>query len=66
VTLYYFDPKAPGYVNLLGHARLVDTPEARQRHWQRWWDAFYAKKSDALLIVAGALKPSSARGQRAV
>jgi general stress protein 26 len=50
VTLYYFDPKAPGYVSLLGRARLVDTPEARQRHWQRRWDAFYAKRADALLI----------------
>jgi len=50
VTLYYFDPKAPGYVSLLGRARLVDTPEARQRHWQKQWDAFYASRSDALLI----------------
>jgi general stress protein 26 len=50
VTLYYFDPAAPGYVSLLGRARLVDTPEARERHWQRQWDAFYAHRSDALLI----------------
>ena len=50
VTLYYFDPAAPGYVSLLGHARLVDTPEARERHWQSRWDAFYASRSDALLI----------------
>jgi general stress protein 26 len=50
VTLYYFDSKAPGYLSLLGRARLVDTPEARQRHWQGRWDAFYASRSDALLI----------------
>src|SRR5262249_43833012 len=50
VTLYYFDPKAPGYVSLLGRARLVDTPEARQLHWQKQWNAFYASRSDALLI----------------
>jgi general stress protein 26 len=50
VTLYYFDPGAPGYVSLLGRARLVNTPEARKRHWQKRWDAFYASRSDALLI----------------
>jgi general stress protein 26 len=50
VTLYYFDPKAPGYVSILGRARLVDTPEARQRHWHRQWGAFYSSRSDALLI----------------
>jgi len=50
VTLYYFDPSAPGYVSVLGRARLVDTQEARQQHWQKQWDAFYARRSDALLI----------------
>jgi general stress protein 26 len=50
VTLYYFDPEAPGYVSLLGRARLVDTPEARERHWHKAWDAFYASRSEALLI----------------
>jgi general stress protein 26 len=50
VTLYYFDPEAPGYVSVLGRARLVDAPEEKERHWQRGWDAFYASRADALLI----------------
>jgi hypothetical protein len=37
-------------VSLLGRARLVDAPEARQRHWQGRWDAFCASRSAALLI----------------
>lgn len=48
--LHYFDPKAPGYVSLMGRARLDSSAAARDLHWQSSWDAFYAARSDALLI----------------
>ena len=51
VTLYYFDPAAPGYVTIAGRARLVDEQKERDRHWQSTWTPYYAHRSDALLIA---------------
>jgi len=57
VTLYYFDPKSPGYVTILGSARIVDDPDARQKYWRKSWEAFYEdgnRGSDYILIEVSA------------
>ena len=41
VTLYYFDEKAPGYVTLIGTARAIDDPSAKQQRWLQKWTPFY-------------------------
>jgi general stress protein 26 len=53
VTLYYFDPKDPGYVTLLGRAEIVDSPAEKSKRWKEEWSTFYADKnrgSDYVLI----------------
>ena len=41
VTLVYFDPEDPGYVTLLGTARLVDDPAERRVRWKAEWEDYY-------------------------
>jgi general stress protein 26 len=53
VTLYYFDPKDPGYVTLLGKAEIVDSPAEKAKRWKEEWTSFYQNKnlgSDYVLI----------------
>ena len=37
VALYYLDADGPGYVTLVGSARLVDEPAQKARHWKESW-----------------------------
>jgi general stress protein 26 len=41
MTLTYFDRDDPGYVTLLGRARLVDDADERTARWKEEWQAFY-------------------------
>ena len=41
MTLSYFDRDDPGYVTLLGEARLVTDPEETAARWKDEWQAFY-------------------------
>jgi len=41
VTVAYQDAKAPGYVTLIGTARVVDTIETRKAHWRDDWGDFF-------------------------
>jgi general stress protein 26 len=53
VTLLYFDPKGPGYVTILGEARLVDDPREKGKRWKPEWSRFYKDENrgaDYLLI----------------
>lgn len=52
-TLSYFDRDDPGYVTLLGEARIVTDPEERAARWKEEWQAFYAdgpSSEDYMLI----------------
>jgi general stress protein 26 len=53
VALYYFDPDSPGYVTLVGRARLVDDQQMRESYWKDKWKDFYEdgnQGNDYLLI----------------
>jgi len=53
VTLIYFDPANPGYVTLIGTARLVDDPAEKRARFKDAWAAYYpdgAADDDYLLI----------------
>jgi general stress protein 26 len=41
MTLSYFDRDDPGYVTLLGEARLVTDPDEKAARWKEEWEAFY-------------------------
>ena len=41
MTLSYFDRDDPGYVTLLGEARLVTDPDEKAARWKEEWQAFY-------------------------
>ncbi len=41
MTLSYFDRDDPGYVTLLGEARLVTDIEEKTARWKKEWQAFY-------------------------
>ena len=41
VTLVYYDPDDPGYVTLLGDARLVDDPAEKRSRWKDEWNLYY-------------------------
>lgn len=49
VTLYYFDPSSPGYVVVLGRARVVEAADARRR-WLEKWTPFYPSGADSALV----------------
>ena len=53
VTLVYFDRDDPGYVTLLGDARLVNDPAEKRARWKDDWTLYYPggpESSDYLLI----------------
>ena len=53
VTLVYFDRGDPGYVTLLGDARLVDDPAEKLARWKDEWSLYYPggpEGSDYLVI----------------
>jgi general stress protein 26 len=41
VTLAYHDAAGPGYVTLIGKARLVDDLAEHRKHWKSEWKDFY-------------------------
>jgi general stress protein 26 len=45
VTLYYFDPVSPGYVTVIGTARL-----ATQKRWLEKWTPFYPGGAGGALV----------------
>lgn len=51
VTLYWFDPKALGYVTLEGRARLVDDPALKRRRFKPEWKAFYPDPARDYLLI---------------
>lgn len=53
VALYYFDSESPGYVTVVGRARLVDDAKARETYWKNDWSDFYddANRGDDYLLI---------------
>ena len=51
VTLYYFDEQSPGYVTLIGTARIIDDPQAKQRLWLERWTPFYPEGATTALLI---------------
>jgi len=53
VTLIYFDPANPGYVTLIGTARLVDDPEEKRARFKDAWKAYYPEgpEGDDFLLI---------------
>ena len=51
VTLHYFDPATPGYVSMMGTARLVDDDSAKADRWKAEWDGFFPDRADAVLLI---------------
>jgi general stress protein 26 len=49
VTLYYFDARSPGYVTVIGTARVVADSEAKQR-WLEKWTPFYPGGAAAAVV----------------
>jgi PPOX class probable F420-dependent enzyme len=50
VTLYYFDDRSPGYVTLIGTARVVVDAEAKQKQWLEKWTPFYSGGAGAAVV----------------
>jgi general stress protein 26 len=50
VTLYYFDERSPGYVTLIGTARVIDDPGAKQQRWLQKWTPFYSGGAGSALL----------------
>ena len=50
VSLYYPQHEKGNYVNLTGHALLVDDPNIKMRLWNEDWAKFYASPDDMILI----------------
>jgi general stress protein 26 len=51
VTLYWFDPKALGYVTLHGRARLVNDSAEKARRFKPAWAAFYPDRARDYLLI---------------
>ncbi len=53
VALYYFDPDSPGYVTLVGRARLIDEKQIQESYWKDEWKDFYedGKSGDDYLLI---------------
>ena len=51
VALYYLDADGPGYVTLIGTARLVDEPAEKARHWKESWTPFYTDRDESVLLI---------------
>lgn len=49
VTLFYFDPAAPGYVTILGRAVPILDPEEKRRRWLERWSPHLDGPDAALL-----------------
>jgi general stress protein 26 len=59
VALYYFDPESPGYVTVVGRARLIDDADTRKSYWKDAWKDFYENEyrgDDYLLIEVTPLR----------
>jgi len=52
VTLYYGHPEGAGYVSLYGTARLVETPEEKERRWKEEWSKWYPDKEASYILIA--------------
>jgi general stress protein 26 len=57
VTLYYYEPKGPGYVTLLGDAQLVDDPAEKAKRWKEEWAAFYSDRNRGADYVLLRVRP---------
>jgi len=51
VTLYYFDVRSPGYVTLVGTAKIVRDPAARQKRWVKKWTPFYPGGAAGAILI---------------
>ena len=50
VTLYYFDERSPGYVTVIGTARVIDDPGTKQQRWLQKWTPFYPGGAAAAVL----------------
>ena len=57
VTLYYYEPKGPGYVTLLGDAQVVDDPAEKAKRWKEEWAAFYSDRNRGADYVLLRVRP---------
>jgi general stress protein 26 len=51
VALHWTDASGPGYVTLIGSARLVDDPAEKRAHWRASWDPFYPNGADDAVLI---------------
>ena len=57
VTLYYYEPKGPGYVTLLGDAQVVDDPAEKAKRWKEEWATFYSDRNRGADYVLLRVRP---------
>jgi general stress protein 26 len=57
VTLYYYEPKGPGYVTLLGDAQVVDDPAEKAKRWKEEWASFYSDRNRGADYVLLRVRP---------
>lgn len=52
VTLYYAPPDNAGYVTLYGTAKLVDTPEEKEKRWKKEWEKHFPEGKASYILIA--------------
>ncbi len=52
VTLYYAHPDNVGYVTLYGTAKLVDTPEEKEKRWKEEYASYFPKGKAGYILIA--------------
>ena len=52
VTLYYAHPDHVGYVTLYGTAKLVDTPEEKDKRWKEEYASYFPEGKAGYILIA--------------
>jgi general stress protein 26 len=50
MTLYYFDEHSPGYVTVIGTAKVVADADAKQKSWLEKWTPFYPGGATSAIV----------------
>lgn len=51
MTLHYFEKNNPGYVTLIGKAKIVTDSITKSKYFKKGWEAFYANRTDAYTLI---------------
>jgi general stress protein 26 len=52
VAIHYLEPSGSGYVTIAGTARIVDSPDAKERYWKPEWEQFYPTGKEDFVTIA--------------